>query len=213
MPYLVATDRPLIWAAEYNGKIFVSDIAPIGGKIGIPPSLTAYSDTDENTFLGKVVSKAVDYKPLPPAGTQLQAGEIYGYNGGLVIVRQTHIRTEHRPEDVPALFSVYRADQTGPLAWVANERVEVGTLRTYGGKTWKCLQAHTTQVDWTPPQVPALWADATVQPPGVWAVGVAYKVGDIVTYTPNGLTYQCLQAHTSQATWTPPAVPALWKKL
>ena len=42
-------------------------------------------------------------------------------------------------------------------------------------------------------------------------VGVAYKVGDIVVYVPNGLKYQCLQAHTSISTWTPPAVLALWK--
>ena len=42
-----------------------------------------------------------------------------------------------------------------------------------------------------------------------WATGVAYKVGDQVTY--NGATYQCLQAHTSQPDWTPPAVPALWQ--
>jgi hypothetical protein len=37
-------------------------------------------------------------------------------------------------------------------------------------------------------------------------------VNDIVIYVPNGFTYKCLQAHTSQADWTPPAVPALWKK-
>lgn len=45
--------------------------------------------------------------------------------------------------------------------------------------------------------------------PDPWAPGVAYAVGDQVTY--NGTTYQCVQAHTSQDAWTPPAVPALWK--
>lgn len=42
-----------------------------------------------------------------------------------------------------------------------------------------------------------------------WKAGVAYKVGDEVTYA--GATYECLQAHTSQAAWTPSATPALWK--
>jgi chitinase len=42
-----------------------------------------------------------------------------------------------------------------------------------------------------------------------WAVGVNYSVGDIVTY--DGSYYECLQAHTSQADWTPPATPALWE--
>src|SRR5690349_11855314 len=47
----------------------------------------------------------------------------------------------------------------------------------------------------------------------VWAVGVAYHVGDEVTYQdathPNHL-YKCQQAHTSQSDWIPPVVPALW---
>ena len=41
-----------------------------------------------------------------------------------------------------------------------------------------------------------------------WEVGVAYAVGDRRQY--EGLLYRCVQAHTSQADWTPPAVPALW---
>jgi len=44
-----------------------------------------------------------------------------------------------------------------------------------------------------------------------WAVGVAYSVGDEVTY--QGSDYRCLQAHTSLAGWTPPVVPALWEAL
>lgn len=41
-----------------------------------------------------------------------------------------------------------------------------------------------------------------------WAVGVAYGVGDRRQY--DGLLYRCVQAHTSQAGWEPPMVPALW---
>jgi len=44
-----------------------------------------------------------------------------------------------------------------------------------------------------------------------WAVGVAYSVGTQVTY--GGRLYQCRQAHTSQADWTPPAVASLWLDL
>lgn len=39
---------------------------------------------------------------------------------------------------------------------------------------------------------------------------LAYKTGDLVTY--QGSTYKCLQGHTSQAGWEPPAVPAMWQK-
>ena len=41
-----------------------------------------------------------------------------------------------------------------------------------------------------------------------WQVGVSYAAGDRRKY--DGLLYRCIQAHTSQADWTPPAVPALW---
>lgn len=41
-----------------------------------------------------------------------------------------------------------------------------------------------------------------------WEDGKAYAVGDRVKY--NGLLYRCVQAHTSQADWTPDVVPALW---
>jgi chitodextrinase len=42
-----------------------------------------------------------------------------------------------------------------------------------------------------------------------WTEWTAYTVGTRVTY--NGVDYECIQAHTSQPDWTPPAVPALWK--
>jgi hypothetical protein len=37
---------------------------------------------------------------------------------------------------------------------------------------------------------------------------VAYEVGDRVVY--EGTIYECIQAHTSQADWQPPAVPVLF---
>jgi len=40
---------------------------------------------------------------------------------------------------------------------------------------------------------------------------VAYATGSKVTY--NNELYQCIQGHTSEPNWMPPAVPALWKDL
>jgi hypothetical protein len=42
-----------------------------------------------------------------------------------------------------------------------------------------------------------------------WTTEQSYNIGDVVTY--NGQDYECIQAHTSQAGWTPTVVPALWK--
>lgn len=53
---------------------------------------------------------------------------------------------------------------------------------------------------------------ATVYDP--WRVGVAYAAGEYVTHGTNGVgdpqLYKVIQAHTSQADWTPDAVPALY---
>lgn len=212
MAEIKPTDKPVFWALENAGQIGLTGMTEIGAVTQTAAGKTVYSDADENAFLGKAAGKAGSYRPLPPVGTWMEAGDIYGYNGGLLIVRQSHYRMNYAPEDTPALFCVYRHGATGSLEWVSGERVYVGTRRSYGDKVYEALQEHVTQSDWTPPAVPALWREVVETPPaGEWAVGVAYKIGDIVTY--QGKTYQCIQAHTAQAGWTPPVVPALWKAL
>ena len=42
----------------------------------------------------------------------------------------------------------------------------------------------------------------------MWAIGRAYAAGDRVQH--GGILYKCVQAHTSQADWTPDATQALW---
>ena len=53
---------------------------------------------------------------------------------------------------------------------------------------------------------------ATIYDP--WAVGKAYTAGEFVTYGQNSVgdpqMYKVVQAHTSQADWTPNATPALF---
>ena len=41
--------------------------------------------------------------------------------------------------------------------------------------------------------------------------GISYAAGDRVVY--GGTLYKCLQAHTSQSTWTPTDAPSLWAKV
>lgn len=44
-------------------------------------------------------------------------------------------------------------------AWKVGEAVVVGDRRYYNNIWYICLQAHTTQADWTPNIVPALWQE------------------------------------------------------
>lgn len=54
--------------------------------------------------------------------------------------------------DEQALENIYLYPQ-----WEANIVVQVGERYRYGETLYKCLQAHTTQSDWTPDVTPALW--------------------------------------------------------
>ena len=54
----------------------------------------------------------------------------------------------------------------------------------------------------------AIWTAPPLFAP--WVAGKAYAVGDKVTY--NGIVYEVRQAHTSQAHWPPPIVPALFQR-
>ena len=69
------------------------------------------------------------------------------------------------------------------LPWEADTKYEVGDRRRHDGKVYKCLQAHTSQVGWEPPAVPALWVVINTSSPGTIddpipaARGMEYEYG------------------------------------
>lgn len=72
-------------------------------------------------------------------------------------------------------------------AWAADTAYSLGIRVRYGGKLYKCVQAHTSQHGWDPPSVPALWTE--VAKPGeipVWRQPTgaqdAYNKDDKVWY-------------------------------
>ena len=205
---ITTTDRPVYYAIEHAGEVVIADVLQPGDYLAT--GHTVHHSPDEPEYLAAVAGLAGDYNPLPGPGAPLTAGEIYGWGGGLVIVRQSHVRTHHDPPDVPALFAIHRPNAGDVLEWIAGETVTAGMRRTYNSQTYQCLQGHTTQADWTPPQTPALWQEVVEPGPGVpeWAPWTPYATNDVVTY--QGPQYRCRQSHTSQPGWTPSAVPALW---
>ena len=103
--------------------------------------------------------------------------------------------------EVPQL---YKAWQSG-VSYLINERLN------YNGILYKVIQSHTSQSDWTPDIVPALFT--VVSPAGVildWVQPTgaqdAYNIGDKVLF--NGNTYESI---IDANVWSPTAYPAGWK--
>lgn len=98
--------------------------------------------------------------------------------------------------------------------WRPGLDVVPGDVYCDDGLLYRCVQVHTTQADWKPGLLPALWR--RVQPEvavRIWQENTDYAAGDIVGYPDETVLYTCAQAHTSQAGWEPPHVPALWKQI
>jgi chitinase len=64
---------------------------------------------------------------------------------------------------VLCLTSVASYSQTIPN-WAPNTAYAVGALVMYQSIEYKCIQAHTSQVGWEPPNVPALWSPVSGAP-------------------------------------------------
>lgn len=99
------------------------------------------------------------------------------------------------------LFANWQSDK----AYIKDERV------SYEGILYKCLQAHTSQDNWTPTAAPSLWAkvlipDANVIPEWEQPDSTnAYMKGDKVMF--NGQVYE---SAIDNNVWSPAAYPAGW---
>ena len=75
--------------------------------------------------------------------------------------------------------------------WVVGRTYAVNDRVQHGGTLYKCVQAHTSQADWTPDATPALWVVVSIDeyPEWVQPTGAhdAYNTGDKVTH--NGKTW------------------------
>lgn len=104
------------------------------------------------------------------------------------------------------LFPAWAAD----TAYAADQRVR------YGGKLYRCVQAHSSQAGWEPDKTPALWTE--VAKPGeipVWKQPTgaqdAYNKGDRVWFPEKDTTvYESL---IDANVYSPEAYPAGWKEI
>ena len=82
-------------------------------------------------------------------------------------------------------------------AWACPVAYAEGDRRSYGGKVYKCRQAHTSQADWMPDKTPNLWAGIDAEHAGTQADpipaarGMEYEYGKYYLDNEDGKTYKC----------------------
>lgn len=103
-------------------------------------------------------------------------------------------------------------------SWEPGRAYAVGEYLTYGvndvgdPQLYKAVQAHTSQGDWLPDKLPALYVPVGLTQAGypVWSQPAgahdAYSTGDVVDY--NGILYRCTMDGN---VWSPDAYPQGWE--
>ena len=70
--------------------------------------------------------------------------------------------------------------------WSSEISVSVNDRYQYNNKLYRCVQAHTTQADWTPDKTPALWVEVSLDEFPEWKQPAgahdAYAKGDKVKH-------------------------------
>lgn len=199
-----------------------SELTPVKTVIAIDHHSDVVKYMTDTTPTGLVITtKLVEVIQRPDwkVGIAVLVGQVYQYTDkNLYQVIQAHTtQADWTPPIVHSLFKRFYEPTDDPWPWVqpagAHDAYPLGAKVTHNGFTW---QSNINANVWQPGSVgaEALWTNLTPPPPSPnWSYPVAYKVNDVVIYVPNGFTYKCRQAHTSQAGWNPPAVPALWLKI
>lgn len=94
-----------------------------------------------------------EWKP----GMTLAVGDTVMHGGSMFVVIQAHT-TQTGWEPGTATQSLFRrVQQEGSTEWQPDTDYATGAECTYEGRTYTCLQGHTSQTGWEPPNVPALW--------------------------------------------------------
>lgn len=101
--------------------------------------------------------------------------------------------------------TAYRMREFYP-EWAAGQSYTVGYKLLYGGELYKVIQAHTSQADWTPDAVPALFTRIDEQHDGSRYDPIPYN-GNMELYAGQyysqlGVTYRCTRA-TGTAVFNP----------
>lgn len=188
-------ERPSYVRRQANGVVILSD----------PESADAIYSNDSNTFwpitpIGYLCEShtVVEVESVP---AEVVAGYYY-YHAGTFYTTEADLDALAKAKAPEAASIVFvkmaesgdlddvtiseHAEQFSP--WVESKAYAIGAICTYQAKIYRCLQAHTSQADWTPAAAVSLWKEIG-DPSADWPewsqpIGAtdAYALGDKVSH-------------------------------
>lgn len=199
-PYRPAhTDTLTGWAACYKG---VSEALVLAET----PDPSTFAKLANVTFVGLFSDVQADV-----AGLQGKVEATLNGNAGITSAAwgDTMIGDYRREDEMTA--EEYALAVCAYPAWAAGKAYKLGDLCSYAAALYEVVQAHTSQADWTPPVVPALFtrrSPAGVIPVWVQPTGAqdAYAKGALVVF--QGKVYR---SKISANAWSPSVYPAGWE--
>lgn len=188
--------------------------------------------------LAEVVQKmrAAGVAETPEVGEEWQAGHVYSLDDIVTEAGERYLSlhpyNSWRPGDTSnpvhwTLWKLLAEPDTGDSGYELWSGLGVeyaaGDVHEHDGQVYEALQSHTSQPDWAPGVAHSLWKlvatengdepeDGNTEPAELpeWDGNAHnYTTGDTFTY--EGTPYRVRQDHTSQPTWLPSSVPALYE--
>ena len=87
--------------------------------------------------------------------TEVDSGELILNTQATSSIMFTTMAEKGDIDDVTAMEHIDQFE-----TWKPSVSYKVGALRVYEGKLYRCVQAHTSQIDWTPGAAASLWTMA-----------------------------------------------------
>lgn len=193
-------------------EILSWSISPSTTGVSIASSgiLTATSDVADNTSLeviaelngmiAKCPLRIFDEPEIGDVVSDLDAQILSLRAATQISMKPLILNDELSVDEMLSLVAIFPDYEVG-------QAYKIGDIFTYGGKLYEVIQAHTSQEDWKPDEVPALYKNKTpdnviaewVQPTGSHD---AYQIGDKVMY--NGQIWICISGDSEgNNVWKP----------
>ena len=157
----VLTEEMVACAIPFDAFITTSPEEALPSALGL---LLRIAVADERITDAELLSiqPALEGRSWHP-GIAASVGDVYFFGGHLWCCRQAHTTQGDWPPDAtPALWrKVEIVPEDQPRLWDTWIEYVAGDVVAYpdvNAQQYKCLQGHTSQPGWEPPNTPALWA-------------------------------------------------------